>query len=162
VEHTLCRAVYEGQTDEAIALARSWGAPVLLGEFGASASPLNTTRLTQLADERLLSWMYWDDNYFRQAPDVVRSDLVRPYPQATAGTPLRQRYDPATGEFELRVRPDHAVAAPTAVVVPPDAYPDGYDVEVVGGTVVSEPQAGRLEVAADPTAQLLRVRLTRR
>lgn len=162
VEYSLCRSVYEGQTDEAIAVARSWNAPVLLGEFGASASPLNTTRLTQMADERLLSWLYWDDNYYRVAPEVVRTDLVRTYAQATAGEPLRQRFDPATGEFEFRYRPDHDLNAPTSIVVPTDAYPNGYSTTVSGGAVVSNPDSGRLEVLAERGGAEVRVRVSRR
>ena len=73
---------------------------MLLGEFGASASPLNTTRLTELADQRRMSWIYWDDNYLRQAPEIVRTDLVRTYPQATAGDITFQRFEPASGAFE--------------------------------------------------------------
>lgn len=150
VENALCRGVYETQTDEALRLGRVWDTPVLLGEFGASASPLNTTRLTELADEHQMSWMYWDDNYYRAAPEAVRTDLVRTYPQATAGDIVQQRFVPATGAFELRYIPDHSVDAPTAIVVPTEVYPDGYTVAVTGGSVSSAPNAGRLTVVADP------------
>jgi endoglycosylceramidase len=160
-EYAVCKQVYEGQASEALAVGARWGSPTLLGEFGASASPLNTTRLTQFADERLMSWMYWDDNYFRQAPEVVRTDLVRTYAQATAGTPTRQRFDPATGAFELEYRPDHSVTAPTSIVVPTEVYPDGYAVQVTGATVTSAPDAGRLTVVADPSADRVVVRVSR-
>lgn len=161
LEYALCRGVYDVVTADAIEVGREWDAPVLLGEFGASASPLNTTRLTQLADEHLMSWMYWDDNYYRVAPEVVRTDLVRAYAQATAGTPLHQRFDPASGDFVFRYRPDHTIAVPTSIVVPPEAYPNGYTVTVTGGSVVSPPDAGRVQVVPDPAQDTVTVRLRR-
>ena len=161
LENAVCGGVYEGQVTEAHEVGARWDAPVLLGEFGASASPLNTTRLTELADQRLMSWLYWDDNYFRGAPEVVRTDLVRVYPQATAGHPLAQRFDPRSGDFDFRYRPDPAVAAPTSIVVPTEAYPDGYTVSVDGAAVTSAPDAGRLTLAAEPGAAEVSVRVRR-
>lgn len=160
-ENSLCGSVYEGQVADGHQVGARWNAPVLLGEFGASASPLNTTRLTELADERLMSWLYWDDNYYRQAPEVVRTDLVRVYPQATAGQPIAQRFDPRGGTFVFRYRPDPSIGAPTAIVVPSEAYPDGYSVQVSGATVTSEPNAGRLTLKADPSSTEVTVRVRR-
>ena len=147
--NTLCQGVYDGAVDDAVAVSRRWDAPVLLGEFGASASPLNSTRLTELADERLMSWMHW---HCCTASEVVRTNLVRTYAQATAGELLSQQYDPGTGEFELRFRPDAAIEAPTVIAVPSDPYPSGYTAEVSGGIVTSLGQSGRLTVVADPGA----------
>jgi len=160
-EFTLCGALYETVVDDARRVASSWDAPAMLTEFGASASPLNTTRLAQLADRHAMSWFYWDDNYYRVADDIVRSDLVRTYPQATAGDVERQRFDPATGRFSMTYRPDPDATAPTAIVVPPQAYPDGYVATVTGGRVVSEPSSGRLEVVADDGADLVAVEVVR-
>ena len=134
----------------------------MLTEFGASASPLNTTRLTQLADEHAMSWFYWDDNYYRAASDIVRTDLTRVYPQATAGTVEHQRFDPATGGFTMTFRPDLAVTAPTVLVVPAAMYPDGYEVTVRGGSVTSAADAGQLTIAADAGATLVTVTVSRR
>lgn len=161
VSNSLCRQVYDGQVAEAHQVGAVWRTPVLLGEFGASASPLNTTRLTELADQRRMSWIYWDDNYLRQAPEIVRTDLVRTYPQATAGDITLQRFEPATGAFELRYVPDPALDAPSSIVVPTEVYPDGYEVTVTGGSVTSSPNAGRLSVVADPGASLVTVRIRR-
>ena len=125
MSNTLCQGVYDGAVGDALGIGARWDVPILLGEFGASASPLNSTRLTELADEHLLSWMHW---HCCDASEVVRTNLVRTYAQATAGRPLSQRYDPASGEFEFRYRPDPAVDAPTVIAVPSDPYPDGYSV----------------------------------
>jgi endoglycosylceramidase len=161
LENTVCGSVYDSQVLDGAHVGAYWDAPVLLGEFGASASPLNTTRLTELADQRRMSWLYWDDNYFRQAPEVVRADLIRVYPQATAGQPLAQRFDPATGAFEFRYRPDPSVTAPTSIAVPTDPYPDGYTVTAAGANVTSAPNAGRLTLVADPGATEVTVQLRR-
>jgi endoglycosylceramidase len=162
VEHTLCGALYETQVDDARTVAGWWGAPAMLTEFGASASPLNTTRLTQLADVHSMSWFYWDDHYYRAASEIVRSDLTRVYPQATAGAVERQRFEPATGRFTMTYRPDPAVGASTVLVVPAAMYPDGYTVAVDGGRVTSPPDSGRLTVEADDGAAVVTVTVERR
>ena len=96
-----------------------------------------------------MSWMHW---HCCTASEVVRTNLVRTYAQATAGELLSQQYDPGTGEFELRFRPDAAIEAPTVIAVPSDPYPSGYTAEVSGGIVTSPGQSGRLTVVADPGA----------
>jgi endoglycosylceramidase len=159
--NTLCRVLYDGAVADALVMGARWNAPVVLGEFGASRSPLNTTRLTQLADEHLLSWIYWDYPYFEAAADVVRTDIVRAYAQATAGTPTMQRFDPATGRFEYRFRPDPSATGPTSIALPPDVYPQGYTATVDGGTVTSAPDDGRLTVEAGGDAVEVVVRVER-
>jgi len=143
------------------------GGPRILNEFGASQNPLDATLVTRLADEQLVSWMYWhhagggtvDDS---PLPDVVESQIVRPYPQATAGTPRSLRFDPVTGAFEFRFTPDSSIDAPTSIVVPPRQYPNGYDVVVAAATVTSNPQSGRLTVVGDGSGATVTVTLARR
>lgn len=157
--NTLCQFVYDENISDAEKISRRWDAPVLMGEFGASGSPLNSTRLTQAADEKMMSWTHW---HCCGGPEVVRTNLVRTYAQATAGTPLAHRFDPETGEFVFRYRPDHAISAPTVIAVPSAPYPSGYDTEVQGGVVTSSPQSGRLTIEASPGTDEVVVRLTRR
>lgn len=71
--------------------------------------------------------------------------VVRPYPRATSGEPLRLRFYVSTGNFEYSFRHDPAVSAPTEIFVPNLQYPDGYRV------IISD---GRYEV--DQEAQLVR------
>lgn len=156
--NTLCQGVYEGAVGDALAVGARWNTPILLGEFGASASPLNSTRLTQLADEHLLSWMHW---HCCGGSEVVRTNLVRTFAQATAGRPVSQRFDPATGDFVLRYVPDHSIAAPTVISVPADAYPSGYTASVTGGAVTSAAQSGRLTVTPAPGSTEVVVTVTR-
>ncbi len=153
-----CDARFTEAVDRARGQAAAWAAPAMLTEFGASASPLNVTLPARLADDHLLSWFHWHNGRY---PDVVESQLVRTSAQATAGRPLSQRFEPATGDYELRFRADHAVTAPTSIVVPRRAYPAGYTVVVDGGEVTSAPDAGRLTVEADPTADVVTVTVRR-
>jgi endoglycosylceramidase len=156
---TWCDGRFADAFSRAAGLAGSWGAPAVFNEFWASRSPLNVTTPARTAEREFLSWFHWSKGTY---PDVVESQLVRAYAQATAGELLEQRFDPATGEFVLRYRPDPAVTAPTSVVVPQRAYPGGYDVSVVGGAVTSAPDAGRLTVAAAAGSTEVRVLLQRR
>ena len=58
---------------------------------------------------------------------------VRPYPIATAGEPLRLRFDMRRRAFEYTFRHDPAVSAPTEVYVPALQYPAGCRVEISDG-----------------------------
>lgn len=157
--NSICQNLYDKNLSDAAKVSQRWNAPALMGEFGASNSPLNSTRLAQQADEQMLSWTHW---HCCGGPEVVRTNLVRTYAQATAGTPLAHRFDPATGEFSFRYVPDLTIAAPTVIAVPADPYPDGYDVQVQGGQVTSLPQSGRLTIVASPDATEVSVRVSRR
>jgi len=153
-----CDEVFAGTFNAASHIGTRWDAPVLLGEFGASASPLNATAAARLADQHLFSWMHW---HHGDHPEVVRTQLVRAYAQATAGRPTSQAFDPASGAFRFRYVPDHAVTAPTSIVLPPAVYPRGYEVEVDGGEVTSPPDAGRLTVVADEGATEVAIKVSR-
>jgi endoglycosylceramidase len=155
----LCDAVFGSIFSAAESVSSRWNSPTLLGEFGASQSPLNVTRTTQLADEYLFSWMHW--HHPGTWPEVVRTQLVRAYAQATAGHPISQHFDTATGDFDFRYQPDETVLAPTSIVLPAVHYPDGYSTTVMGGTVTSEANSGRLTVEPLPGSTEVRVHVQR-
>jgi len=163
VELMLCNPAYQRSFDHAQGLATRWDAPAMMTEFGASASPLNVTEPARLADRYLMSWLHWHHPFgpSLEPPDVVASQLVRTYAQATAGQPLAQSFDPASGRFSFRFRPDPTIEAPTSIVGPGPQYPDGYVATVVGGEVTSAPNAGHLTVVADPGSTEVSVAVTR-
>ena len=137
--------------DAGARLSAQVAGPRVLNEFGASNNPLDATLVTRLADEQFVSWMYWHQPRVEgptesSLPDVVESQIVRPSPQATAGTPGRLAYDPASGAFTYSWTADRSIDAPTSIVVPERAYPDGYDAMVTNGVVTSPAQSGRLTV----------------
>jgi hypothetical protein len=69
---------------------------------------------------------------------------VRPYAVATAGTPLRMRFDYGTRAFVFRFRHDPAVTAPTEIYVPRIHYPRGCRVWVSDGAYELDLAAQRL------------------
>lgn len=61
--------------------------------------------------------------------------VVRPYPIATAGTPLRMRFDVRSRVFRYRFRHDPDVDAPTEIFVPRLQYPNGCRVYISDGDI---------------------------
>jgi hypothetical protein len=86
-------------------------------------------------------------------PDDINSGgraleaVVRPYPRATAGEPLRMRFDQRRRMFEYTFRHDPAVAAPTELFIPNVQYPHGYQVTVSDGAYVIDSEAQTLRYA---------------
>ncbi|WP_246002663.1 endoglycoceramidase I [Nocardia tenerifensis] len=136
------------------AFTRRTGIPTLVTEFGDGDTTVLRNTLVR-ADERFIGWQYWHyassfgPGGARPDPflgDLGR-DLVRTYPQATAGTPGRLVFDTATGDFTYTYTP-RAASAPTEIYVSDVHYPRGYEVRVEGGAVTSAPGARVVTVAA--------------
>lgn len=70
--------------------------------------------------------------------------LLRPYPMATAGEPLRMSYDRLSGVFEYEFRHDPQVEEPTICYVPQRAFADGSGVTVSDGEASLDSDAQRL------------------
>lgn len=138
--------VFQTVEDRAVELG---GSATFLTEFGLcepNATLTNSTGdiecnfILDQADLHLESWSYWDtagggvfwDNQGNPVTDLVKV-FTRPYPPATAGTPLALHYDHVTRLFEFTFAPDLAITAPTEVYVPPLVYTEGYVVEVPDG-----------------------------
>ena len=111
--------------------------PVVITEFGDGDATVLANTLKR-ADERLSGWMYWHYSSGQGLGGEVARQLVRTYPQATAGTPKHLSFDPGSGAFEYRYRANPNIAAPTLINVSEVHYPNGYDVHVDGGTVSGE------------------------
>ncbi len=65
--------------------------------------------------------------------------LVRPYARATAGAPLRMRFNLRTRRFEFAFRHDPQVDAPTEIFVPRYQYPRGFTATASDGTFEEKP-----------------------
>ncbi|WP_253808194.1 cellulase family glycosylhydrolase [Nocardia amikacinitolerans] len=149
----------------------------LITEFGATKDQAKLTRLADSFDDHMASWLFWSQPQNQTpghpqepptGPNLMDPSLVRPYPQAVAGTPLQWNYDSATGTFTIQysARRDSGQPFPheahTEIYLPPTNYPDGYQVEVEGADVVSVPDARLLQLTTSPGQDTVQVTVTRR
>ncbi len=136
-------------------------APLLLGEFGASAEGLGHVDylkdVVAMADSAGAGWTYWSYDLgggfgFLDADRNEKAQLealVRVYPERIAGKPVSFAYEPATRAFELVFDEQAGVSGPTRIVLPAvRLYPAGWDL------AVSDP-AGTWSASFDATAQRL-------
>ncbi len=86
--------------------------------------------------------------------------VVRPYPRAVAGEPLRMAFDLRRRIFEFEFRHDPQVTAPTEIFVPALQYPRGYRVEVSDGMVERDPLRQTLIYRHDPARREHKVRIS--
>jgi hypothetical protein len=65
-------------------------------------------------------WNNEDLSIYSEGRGRAEGGWLRPYPMATAGTPLSIHWDRKTGRFRYRYRADGGIKAPTEVFIPPD------------------------------------------
>jgi endoglycosylceramidase len=175
----LCETGEQLVFDNAEAHSRRTGAALLMTEFGDLTDPVIVERVANLADRNMVGWTYW--SYLRGTGQLIRDPsrpptpgnlhqdvldvLVRPYPQAVAGTPERFTFDRRTRVFELvyttaRAGGGTIARTPgTEIRIPRRHYPNGYRAKVIGGHVTSVEGAGVLRVVAVPGARRVTVRV---
>ena len=96
------------------------------------------------------------------SPEAFRA-LVRPYPEALAGTPQSLTFDPATRAFDLTYSTRSPSGRrtgwwlPSTIHLPKLAYPDGYSADVDGAWVISRKCSESLVLRAKPWAQSVTV-----
>jgi len=149
-----CRSFTENREQNALAQSATMNAVPLMSEWGATDDVTAISIDTDVADEHQMGWMYWaykhwDDpttadeaqGLFTDDADLtsVKLDklrqLVRTYPQATAGTDLGYDYDPGTGRYTMSYTADPSINAPTRIFVSPLTSPHGFDVHASAGAV---------------------------
>ena len=126
----------------------------LMTEWGATDDVTAIGIDADVADQHQMGWMYWaykhwddpttadgaqglftDDADLGTAKTAKLRQLVRTYPQATAGTLTGYHYDPDTGQFTMTYRADPSIDAPTRIFVSPLTSPHGFDVSASSGGV---------------------------
>jgi endoglycosylceramidase len=170
---------------EANAYAQAHHIPALMTEWGGTED-LNVLGSTMhSANQDRIGWLEYDFTDFNQEDPsyelVVNSNLppvganvdaakletlAQPYPQVVAGTPNSWSFDAHTDIFQLSYSTekadglgDFAAGSTTIVSVPAVEFPNGYQVSVSGGEVVSAPDAPQLVIASDGGADTINVTL---
>ena len=160
--------------------------PALLTEFGATDDLANLREVLHHADRHKMGWVQWaytGNDKTSSSPNPPRrwfSTPAQPPTGANVNTAEAPRCSPRrirrwsrarrsrarSGRHAFRLcysteRPDRggrfAPGAQTMVSVPAIEYPNGYQVSVKGGQVVSAPNAPLLAVAADAGADTVDV-----
>lgn len=146
----------------------------LISEWGAEDGATDLGHVADLADHSPISglpvsWTHWaalqnhdptgdpHERLLNSARALVQPKgdvVVRAYPRAIAGEPTAgsQVYDPGTAALDFAFAPDHAITAPTEVVVPALRFGNGYRVTISGAAVTSPCGANPITLAADPEA----------
>lgn len=146
---------------------RRSGIPSILSEFGGTSDPAVVARSLPRADKRFVSWQYWHYASVFPPTGSPRKDpftgdlgkqLVRTYPQATAGWPMDMHYDTITGalQYEYATRPSNA---PTEIYVSDVQYPQGYGLSLKGACALSAPGARIVKLQNLPGAKTVKVGL---
>ncbi len=170
--------------ENADAVSARTGDALLLTEFGATDDTSILSEVVADAEQYQVGWLMWsfcdcDDPTTSSTSEGLVNDpadaptgsnvntamldaLAVPHPELVAGTPDSYGYDPSTSVFSLTYSTERAdgtgvfaSGSQTSIAVPAIQYPDGYQVDVSGGTVVSE--GGILDIASCPAATTVTV-----
>lgn len=173
------RPIREKVSEAALARATAAPAVILNTEWGFSNDAVDIAAQAQDFDNRMIPWTAWTRGVFEALvnPDAAVKPAVnreavlrayaRPYPAATAGTPIALTFDADRGTLEYRwtTRGPHGrdrSRLTTEIAMPAPSYPQGYTVTVAGGRVLSAPDARRLMVHADKSGATVTLRATRK
>lgn len=161
----------------ALADAIARDAAIINTEWGNTNDAGVIASRAQAFDRRLIPWLAWAAGPLEamvnpaagsepaNRPEVLRA-YARPYPTATAGTPLSLSFDADSGELVYRwaTRGPDGVdreRLATEIAMPYPSYPHGYHAQVTGGRIISEPNAPMLEIRATHGATEVTVRAAR-
>ena len=91
--------------------------------------------------------------------------LAEPYPQVISGTPTSWSFDNGTFDFTYSTEEADGLGSfptgsQTTISVPTVEFPNGYEVSVTGGQVVSAPDAPELVIASNAGASTVPVVVT--
>ncbi len=170
-------------------IAKSNNTGFFVDEFGGVNDSLaSLPSIVTFFDQNQVSWAYWvfeqgfgvrtatDGQSIiinRTLPptdsniDVPRLQaIVEPYPRVIAGTPLNYGYDSTSNTMTLSYSKidvkgkEMPFFIPTEIFVPTRNYPNGYNVQVNGGFVISKSNSPILLLIRDPHASTVTVNVT--
>ena len=170
--------------------AQAQNIPAFMTEFGATSDQSQIATPMDAANNDLIGWTEWAFTgqgditttasppsseslvYNPELPPVgdnvntaTLTTLAQPYPQVVSGTPNSWSFSNGTFEFSYSTeRADGTGSFPagaqTTISVPTVEFPNGYQVNVTGGEVVSAPNAPELVIASDGGASTVNVVVT--
>jgi len=184
ISGALCSKISNTLAVQAENYSKHHNIPAFMNEWGATNNPMTLTQGMRSGDRYLMSWANWaytgvgditgspDEEALVYDPalppvgDNVNTGnlaiLSSPYPQLVSGTPNRWSYSDGTFQFgysTAKVDGSGAFAqgSLTTISVPAVQYPNGYQVTVTGGHVVSGPNAAQLVIASDQGAATVQI-----
>ncbi len=143
--------------------------------LGSSGNTTTLTDAMNVANQDDSGWMYWNSSLVIPNLDepptgsnvdtTTLTTLAQPYPQVIAGTPNAWSVTDGTFTFSYSTEMadgsgEFPAGATTTISVPAIEYPNGYQVDVTGGQVVSAPNAPELVIASDGGANTVTVTVT--
>jgi endoglycosylceramidase len=164
--------------------------PAFMTEFGATNNQTDIGDAMDDANKDLISWTEWaftgeNDITTTASPSSIESlvfnpelpptgdnvntatlgTLAEPYPQVISGTPTSYSFDNGTFDFSYSTEEadglgSFSAGSQTTISVPTVEFPNGYEVSVTGGQVVSAPDAPELVIASDNGASTVTVTVT--
>ncbi len=180
----LCTKIVNTLAVQAENYSKRHNIPALMNEFGATSDAATLIDTMRSADRYFMGWAEWaytgvgditgspdveglvHDPALPPVGDNVNTSnlaiLSAPYPQVVSGTPNAWSFKNGTFEFgysTAKVDGSGAFAdgALSTISVPVVQYPNGYQVTVTGGHVVSAANAAQLVIASDPGATAVHV-----
>ncbi|WP_445170548.1 cellulase family glycosylhydrolase [Mycolicibacterium sp. Dal123E01] len=180
----LCTYITKALAAQAQNYSKRHNLPAVMNEFGATSDPSTLTKEMSSGDRYLMGWAEWAysgvgditgspdvealvyDPALPPVDDNVNTGnlaiLSSPYPQLVSGTPKRWSFSNGTFQFGYTTAKVDGSGAfdggsLSTISVPHVQYPNGYQVTVTGGHVVSDPNAAQLVIASDPGATTVSV-----
>jgi endoglycosylceramidase len=167
--------------------ASAQGIPAFMTEFGASSDQTGIGASMNAADQHLIGWTEWayssqgdisttasppssESLVYNPADPLTGANvnsanldtLAEPYPQVISGVPTSYSFDNGTLQFSYSTAEADGLGSfpagsQTTISVPSVEFPDGYQVSVTGGEVVSAPNAAELVIASNSGASAVSV-----
>ncbi len=161
------------------AYADAQGVPALVTEFGATHNVDTIAGQLGSIDPHRFGWLYW--GYTNEAGSLVHdtnvaptgdnvdepivATLAQPYPQVIAGIPNSWSFENGVFSFSYSTAMadgsgSFEAGSQTRISIPEIQFPDGYQVSVTGGEVVSADNAAVLVVESNAGAGTVTVTVT--
>ncbi|OBG04843.1 cellulase family glycosylhydrolase [Mycolicibacter sinensis] len=156
-----------------------YGVPGVVTEFGATHNVDTIASQLNSIDPHRFGWLYW--GYTNEAGSLVHNTnlpptggnvdepivatLAQPYPQVIAGIPNTWSFAGGVFSFSYSTAMadgsgSFAAGSETKISIPDIQFPNGYQVSVTGGEVLSDPNAAVLVIGSGAGAGTVSVTVT--